>query len=129
MSLIQAFVAQIPVQNLSWDVVLDASMQQVSQELQAMVSAKAWARFVLVKLIACGSFLASWWGCGTVCFFGLLWLHFSQKARQSLQFFGQASWTIISPPLCLVGRCLFSPVKLCIKHTEWMWDWNFQIID
>ena len=114
LSLFQALVAQLPVQNPSWDLVLDASMHQVSRNLQAMVSARAWARFLLLKPIAWGSFLASWWGCGTVCFFGLLWLHFSQRARQSLQYFGQASWTIVSPLLYSAGKYLFNPVELCI---------------
>ena len=92
--------------------------------LGAWVQLRAGQRFATLTLLWLSSFLASYRGVGVMCLSGLLGLHASSLARQSL-----LSMVVQARKVLSVLYWPFARIWLFVKsRMEWVWDFGFELV-
>ena len=121
---VESFIETIPIHNQSWDLLLRGALQGHDSSLSTWVQLRAWDRRAALIGLWLSSFLASYRGVGAMCLIGLLGLHASSIARQSLlSLFSQARKGILV--LCWP----FARIWLSLKsRIEWVWDSGFELV-
>ena len=135
------FVETLPTTNITWGDHSQDLPFDTLYRLWFLRKLRRWGRFCCIWAAAWVSLVASRWGVGAMCFFGilsqLLGLFFrrSARARQAVLWFGQfclacGSW-LFSGVCSLAGRPMRGGrwlFEAALQHTEWLWDYGFHLV-